>query len=61
MYSLVIKKSILVNKALLDDITIPAIGCNIANVLELIPEPFPIKILVTINNNSFYSNFYKFL
>ena len=48
MHSLVIKIAILVKKAVLLEKTIPALGFNIAYVLELIVEADPIKISVKI-------------
>ena len=45
MYSFVIKIAILVNRAVLDDIILPAPGIINPNVEELIVEPDP------INNN----------
>ena len=50
MYSLAIKTATLVNKAALDDITKPALGFNIANVLELTVEAVPTRFLVIIKS-----------
>ena len=58
MCSFVIKIAILVSKAALDDLTIPALGFNIANVLELIADPDLKKILLYLIILCFYSNFH---
>ena len=44
MYSLVIRLAILAVRAEILEILIPALGFNIANVLEVIDETDPIKI-----------------
>ena len=53
IYSFVITIAILVNKAALDDITIPALGFNIANVVDLTVEADPARISV-IPKNTFF-------
>ena len=58
MYSFVIKIAILVNKAVLLEIIIPAAGLINPNVEELIADPDPIRISLIINNVFFYLNFY---
>ena len=50
LYSFVIKIAIDVNRAVLDDLIKPALGFNIATVLELIVEADTIQISVIINN-----------
>ena len=49
-----------VNKAMLDDITTPTLGFNIAKVLELIVEADPNKNSVINNNTSFIFRFLYF-
>ena len=62
MYSLMIKVAILVNRAVLDDIIIPAPGLINPNVEVLIADPDPINILVIINNILFlFEDLYFFL
>ena len=56
LYSFVIKLAILLNKAVLDDITMPTDGLNIDKVELVIGEPPPIKISVIINNTLFLFN-----
>ena len=60
MYSLVIKIAILVNKAVLDEIIMPAPGLIRPNVELLISDPDPIKISVIINITFFLFNFFYF-
>ena len=58
IYSFVIKIAILVNKAVLGEITIQAPGL-IRPIVELrIVEALPTNISVINNNSLFYSNFY---
>ena len=60
MYSLVIKIEILVNRAVLDEILIPATGL-INLIIELpIADPDPIKVSLIINNSFFLINFLYF-
>ena len=54
-YSIVIKLAIIVNKAVLDDLLTPALGLNIANVLDFIVEADPKVFLWKINTPSFDS------
>ena len=61
MYSFVIKIAIDVNRAVELDIITPALGFEIANVLEPIVEADPIKTSVVINNNVFLFNTLFFL
>ena len=57
-----IKVAILVNRAVLDDIIIPAPGLINPNVEVLIADPDPINILVIINNILFlFEDLYFFL
>ena len=49
-----IKMANIVSRATLFEIIIPALGFNIANVLEPTAEADSIKISVTINSTSFY-------
>ena len=58
MYSLVIKIAILVNKAALDDITIPTDGLIIDKVKLVIVEPPRIKFQRSSSIPFFYLNFY---
>ena len=62
IYSLVIKIAILVSKAVLEDIIIPAPG-SIKLIAELpIAEPLSTRISVIINNTFFlFKFFYSFL
>ena len=62
MYLLVIKIAILLNKAVLLEIILPAPGLIKPNVEVLIADPDPIKTWV-ISNNIFpsFSDFYFFL
>ena len=53
MYSLVIKIAILVNKAVLLEIIIPAPGIINPIVKVLFADPDPIKLSVIINNTFF--------
>ena len=60
MYSLVIKIAILVNKAVLDEITIPAPG--LIRAIDELPtaDPAPTRISVIINNTFFLFKFLYF-
>ena len=58
IYSLVIKIAILVKRAMLDEIIIPAPGLIKPIVDELIVEADPINISEIIKNTFFYLNFY---
>ena len=68
MYSLVIKIAIHVNRAVLDEIIIPAPGLINPIVEEPTAEALPTNISVIINNTffflliyiSFYNNHYQF-
>ena len=61
MFSSLIKIAIEVNRSVLDDIIMPAIGINIANVFEIIVEADPKKISVIIINIFFlFKDFYFF-
>ena len=53
MYSFVIKIAILVNKAVLDDTTIPTLGLKFDNVEVVIADPDPNNISVIINKTLF--------
>ena len=59
MYSFVIKIAIDVNKAVKIDITKPALGFNIAKLLQFIVEGNAIEISVIINDIFFF--FQKFI
>ena len=61
MYSLVIKIAILVNRAVLDEITIPAPVLIKPNVELPIADPGPIKISVIINKTFFLFKLLYFL
>ena len=56
MYSLVTKIAILVNRAVLLEIILPAPGLIKPIIEELLVEADPIKISVTINNTFFLFN-----
>ena len=56
MYSFVSKIAIDVNRAVQDDMIIPALGLNNAKVLEFNVEADPSKISVIIKKTSFFSN-----
>ena len=60
MYSLVIKIAILVNKAVLDEIIIPAPGLTNPIVEEPTAIPVPTSISVIINNTFFLFKFLYF-
>ena len=60
IYSLVIRIAIPVNRAVLDEITVPAPGLSKPIVDEPTAEADPTSISVKINNTSFYLNSYTF-